>query len=447
VRTRLFHTEGFRISAIFVAVFAVLAAAMAVSVLVTVQQGLEDQIVAFAKADIAAAGAGYRAEGVPEAQEVIAQRMTAPGASDYFLLQQNGKRLAGNLPVMPETTGVVGLPAPGAAHHTILGTAAYLAPGVYMFAGSDLDPVRQTRQHILIILFWLFILALLLAMTGGILVSRFFLRRTDAIAKACRAIMEGDLAARVPMRGTGDELDRLSQNINLMLDRIAGLMENIRQVTNDIAHDLRTPVAHLRHRLEDARLHARAPADYDQALDAAITATDEILALFAALLRIAEIEGGARRAAFAMVDLREVLGQLQDIFGPVADDAGHALNVTPGGPAMVRGDRELIVQLLSNLIENAIVHTPAGTHIALATAAEKDGVLVTVADDGPGVPAEEHAKLFQPLYRRENSRARPGHGLGLALVSAIADLHDAKLHTPGRPGGGFCISITFPVAA
>jgi signal transduction histidine kinase len=444
VRTRLIHTEGFRISAIFVLVFAVLTAAMAATVLVAVEQGLKDQIVAFANADIATAAAGYKELGVREAQEVISQRMASPGASDYFLLQQAGTRLAGNLPVMAETTGVLNVPMPGRPRRTVLGVAAYLAPGLYMFAGSNLSPVRQTRQHILHILFWLFALGLLLAATGGVLVSRFFLRRTDAIAKACQAIMEGNLAARVPVRGTGDELDRLSQSINLMLDRIAGLMENIRQVTNDIAHDLRTPVAHLRHRLEAARVNAQAPADYNQALDAAIAASDEILALFAALLRIAQIEGGARRAGFAAVDLRQVLAQLQDIFGPVADDAGQVLRSEPGAAATVRGDRELIVQLLSNLIENAIVHTPPGTHITVALRAEADAVTVSVADDGPGVPQDEQAKLFQPLYRREASRARPGHGLGLALVSAIADLHGAKVRTETGANGGFRISIAFP---
>ena len=257
---------------------------------------------------------------------------------------------------------------------------------------------------------------------GGLFVSRGFLSRTDAIVRTCQAIMGGNLTMRVPVRGTHDELDRLSQTINAMLDRIAGLMENLRQVTNDIAHDLRTPVTHLRHRLEHARLHAGQPADYDKALEAAIATSDEILALFAALLRIAQIEGGARRAGFAVVELSEMLSHLRDMFGPVADDAKHTLVLRVSGATTIRGDRELLVQLFSNLIENAIVHTPPGTRIEMALQKDENSTQVGISDNGPGVPEEEHAKLFQPLYRREASRSQPGHGLGLALVQAIAEL-------------------------
>ena len=432
----------------FVVLFALLAAAMALSVLVSVDRQFRDQIVQFASSDIAAAQAGYSSQGVGEAKEVIDQRMAAPGASDFFLLQQNGMRLAGNLAPMPERTGILTLPMPGAnSQHALLGVAAYLAPGIYIFSGGDLFHARQARQQILRTLFWLFMAAVLLAIVGGVLVSRFFLSRTDAIAKACRAIMEGNLKTRVPVRGTEDELDRLSHTINDMLDRIAGLMENVRQVTNDIAHDLRTPVTHLRNRLEHARLKAGSGEDYDKALEAAITASDEILALFAALLRIAQIEGGARRAAFAPVELKELLSQLREMFGPVADDARHTLTVSAPENAVIRGDRELIVQLFSNLIENAIVHTPDGTCIELTLATGKDGATVSVNDNGPGVPENEHRKLFQPLYRREASRSRPGYGLGLALVSAIAELHGARLRTSSSGRSGFSISIVFQLAA
>lgn len=443
--TRLLHTESFRISAIFAVLFAALALAMAVSVLVIVQREFRGQIVQFANADIAAAAAGYRAEGVSEAQEIIAQRMATPGSSDYFLLQRDGRRLAGNLPPMAQKTGIVSLPAPrGKPGHTLLGVATYLAPGLYIFSGSDLQGMQLARRHILATLLWLLTAAMLLAVLGGVLVSRFFLHRTDAIAKACRKIMEGDLKSRVPVRGSDDELDRLSGTINSMLDRIAGLMENVRQVTNDIAHDLRTPVTHLRHRLETAR-QSGDPAGYDKALGAAIGAADEILTLFSALLRIAQIEGGARRAGFALVDLRDVMDQMREIFGPVADDARHALAVSASGPAIIRGDRELIVQMLSNLIENAIVHTPQGTHIELTLSADGKAARVRVSDDGPGVPQEEHAKLFQPLYRHEASRARPGYGLGLALVNAIAELHGARVESGGTQG--FFVSVAFPCAA
>jgi signal transduction histidine kinase len=218
-------------------------------------------------------------------------------------------------------------------------------------------------------------------------------------------------------------------------------------VTNDIAHDLRTPVTHLRHRLEHARLHAAAPADYDKALEAAIVTSDEILELFTALLRIAQIEGGARRAGFASIELADLLHQLRDMFGPVADDSKDSLTLSISEGATIRGDRELLVQLFSNLIENAIVHTPAGTKIEIALKTGQDHAIVSIRDDGPGVPREEHARLFQPLYRREASRSRPGYGLGLALASAIAELHEAKIRIEPADNSGFCISVSLPMAS
>ncbi|HEY0266073.1 MAG TPA: ATP-binding protein [Rhizomicrobium sp.] len=456
--TRLVQNEGFRIAAVFLGIFMLAAAALSASVLFIVDAEFRDQIVQFAQADIAAVRQGYDTEGIGEAREVIAQRMAAPGASDYFLLQQGSRRLAGNLTPMAPRIGVFTLPGGGAqsshamsshamSSHAILGTGIFLAPGLYAFSGSDLNHADQARAHILQALGWVLLGASLLGIAGGILVSRSFLARTGAIAQACRAIMAGNLAARIPLRGTTDELDRLSQTINTMLDRIVALMENLRQVTSDIAHDLRTPVTHLRHRLERARGQAASPADYDAAMEAAIAAADEILALFAALLRIAQIEGGSRRAGFAALELGGLLAHLRDIFAPVADDAGHRLELV-GAPATVSGDRELLLQLFSNLIENAIVHTPRGTVITVTMANGADGVRVTVVDDGPGVPREEHAKLFRRLYRREASRTTPGYGLGLALVAAIAELHGARLETGGDKtveDGGFSVSLLFPV--
>jgi signal transduction histidine kinase len=333
----------------------------------------------------------------------------------------------------------------GDRRHRILGVASFIAPGLYVFSGSDLHPAREARENVLKFLIWISAGAVLLAILGGFFVSRSLLRRTDAIARACRAIMNGDMKTRVPLRGTEDELDRLAQTINAMLNRIAALMENVRQVTNDIAHDLRTPVTHLRHRLEHARLHLAVPADYDKALESAIATSDEILALFAALLRIAQIEGGARRAGFSSIELTDLLHHLRDMFGPVADDAGHVLTLAIAQTATIRGDRELLVQLFSNLIENAIVHTPEGTHIEIGLRVERNFAIVSVGDDGPGVPEEEHEKLFQPLYRREASRTRPGHGLGLALVNAITDLHSGRIALRKMAKPGLCVEIAFPL--
>jgi signal transduction histidine kinase len=259
--------------------------------------------------------------------------------------------------------------------------------------------------------------------------------------------MAGNLSSRIALRGTEDEFDRLSETINGMLDRISVLMDNLGQVTNDIAHDLRTPVTHLRHRLERARSQAVTPEEYARATDAAIAATDDILGLFGAHLRIAQIEGRARQAGFTAIDLCALLAQMQEMYAPVAEDSGHHLALSRMDLAIIQGDRELLVQLMSNLIENAIVHTPAGTLVTLSVARSGGEAIVTVADNGPGVPAQEHDKLFRRLYRREASRTRPGYGLGLALVAAIADLHGASLSTDKTLSRGFSVSLAFALSA
>jgi signal transduction histidine kinase len=445
VRIRALQTEGFRLSAIYAAAFALSVLVMGGVVIAVTNSALRDQLVQSSRADIAAMAHGYATEGVPEAQEVMQQLMGAPGGSDFFLLQKSKARIAGNLPVMAPQTGIVTLPGT-APHHEILGVGAYLAPNIYVFSGSDLYHLHAAQDRLVRILSWLFVAALLLAILGGTLVSRSFLRRTDAMARACRAIMDGNLKARIPVRGTQDELDRLASTINEMLGRIAALMENLRQVTNDVAHDLRTPVTHLRHRLERARSESTTPEDYVQALDAAIAKSDEILALFAALLRIAQIEGGARRAGFAPVALAPLLYHMRDLFGAVAEEASDTLEIIIHGDAVIRGDRELLVQLFSNLIENAILHTQAGTHILLSLFTAGDSAIVAISDNGPGVPREEHKKLFQRLYRREASRTRPGYGLGLAMAAAIVELHGATVDIESQPMQGFSVRIAFHTA-
>jgi signal transduction histidine kinase len=442
VPNRFFRTEGFRLSALYAGVFALSFVILGALVLVITNQALRDQILAYSATDIAAIRDGYAHEGEHEAREVINQLRAAPASSGFYLLQRDGKVLEGNLPAMTPRAGVQEVMASG---HRVLGMGEFLAPGLYVFSGGDTTRLRAVQAHLLNVMLLLFGAALLLAVVGGGLVSRSFLRRTDAMAKACRDIMNGDLTLRIPVRGTGDELDRLAEAINDMLSRIAALMENLSQVSNDIAHDLRTPVTHLRHRLERAQADSKTIEDHRAALETAIAKADEILGLFAALLRIAQIEGGARRAAFAPVDLGALLIQMRDLFEPVAEEAGHSLQLDGGDALSIRGDRQLLVQLLSNLIENAIVHTPQGTHIRLSLSRSPGRAVVQVSDDGPGVPKEEHDRLFRRLYRREASRSQPGHGLGLALAAAVAELHGADISIVGGPG--LVVQIAFPLLA
>lgn len=444
---RFLRTEGFRLAALYAGVFALSFVILGSFALVITNQALRDQILAFSTTDIAAIHDGYAHEGVHEAREVINQLMAAPANSGFYLLQQNGKPVAGNLPAMAPHIGAVEFTLASAHRHgrRVLGTGAFLAPGLYVFSGSDTPRLRAVQAHLLNVMLGLFAAAMLLAVAGGALVSRSVLNRTDAMARACRDIMDGDLSLRIPVRGTGDQLDRLAEAINEMLSRIGALMDNLAQVSNDIAHDLRTPVTHLRHRLERARADCRTPEDYAASLETAIAKADEILELFAALLRIAQIEGGERRAAFTNVDLGALLEQMREMFDPVAEEAGHVLHLASAPSLVIRGDRQLLTQLFANLIENAVVHTPRGTHITLSLHASDAHAVAQVRDDGPGVPAEEHKRIFRRLYRREASRTQPGHGLGLSLASAIAELHGARIGIAGK-GPGMTIEISFPLA-
>ena len=221
-----------------------------------------------------------------------------------------------------------------------------------------------------------------------------------------------------------------------MLDRIQDLMEGIRQISDDIAHELRTPLSRLRQNLEGV-LATRSPSlkAYRQTVQNAIAESDSIMGIFSALLRIAQIESGARRSHFKQVDISEVLHDVEEIYRPVIEDADLTLNVDIQHGLLTLGDRELLIQLFSNLIENAVRHVPSGCTILLKASEHSEFITIAIADNGPGIPAQEHAKVFRRLYRLEKGRTTQGYGLGLSLVAAIANLHNAKLSLQdNKPG-------------
>lgn len=448
MRSRFFRTEGFRLTAIYATIFSVSMLALGISALTITEAALRDQIVQYSQATIAAMREGYKKEGAAEAQEVALQLLAEAGAADFLLLQQDGRKIAGNMPATAQREGLQEIPNPRTAGNHILGVGTLVAPGLYAFSGRDLSFVQAVRTRILNIFLWLFAGTIILAVLGGLLVSRSFLARTDAIARTCRAIMRGDMKQRIPVRGSKDVLDDLALTINEMLGRIVTLMDNLRQVSSDIAHDLRTPLTHLQHRLERARTEARTPEEIAAALDGATAAANDLLALFAAILRIAQVEGGARRAGFCMTDLSAVLRKLHEVYGAVSEDAGHILELEATPPFLIQGDPELLFQLFANLVENAIMHTPSGTKIRIDLQVGPKHAVVRVIDNGPGVPTAERPKLFLRFYRLEASRSKPGHGLGLALVAAIADLHGGNVVVEDMGEmRGMCVRVSLPASS
>ena len=275
----------------------------------------------------------------------------------------------------------------------------------------------------------------------SVLASRASRRLADAEA-ALYAFSEGDLGKRLPIAGSGDDLDRVSSAVNAALARIELLLNTVQQISTDIAHDLKSPLTRLRQTLESAAFASEGPSK--PAVQGAIAQVDSIVETFEGLLRIANIEAGGRRARFGPVDLAQVLNVVVDAFGPAAEDAGQRLTLSISDPCTVNGDRELLTQLFANIVENAIRHGNGGNVIAVAERKRGDHVVVSVADRGPGIPEAERERVLRRFYRLDRSRSTPGDGLGLALVKAIADLHGASLTLSDASPGLVC-TLKFPM--
>ena len=361
----------------------------------------------------------------------------------YLLEDAQGRRLAGNIPARAATLGpqTLKLPLDGATRE--LRAHGYrLANGDYVLIGQDPHALRDMK-HLIARAFGVnAAVTLLLAVIGGMIISSRALRRVEALGRTTQAIVAGDLSRRLPLRGADDEIDRLSGNVNAMLDRIEDLMRSVRQVSNDVAHDLRTPLTRLRQRLEHARRRATSPAQLREVIEAAIVQVDSILETFGALLRIAQIEAGGRAAARASIDLSGMLTSVVEDFAPAAADRGQLITaaITPG--LQLRGDRELLTQMMVNLLDNAIRHSRAGARIAVSATASTAALEIVVADSGPGIPAQERENVLRPFYRLESSRTTEGSGLGLSLVAVIAKQHGASL-TLADNGPGLRVTIRF----
>lgn len=409
--------------------------------------------------DIDAFRAAYEVGGAPALTEVFRERAEGV-ADDRFLLltnPSNGETL-GNVPA--------GLWAAGWADRKIdsatLNQSWDLAVSasrnsdwevLLLSFGETFGPYRvmaarnshlvdETQEIMISALLWGSLATSILALVGGYAVSVGPTRRVDEIASTTRRIVGGRLDLRLPVSPRRDELDRLASDINVMLARIEVLMDSLRQVSTDIAHDLRTPLSRMRQRLEVVRGRATRIEEYETAVDGAMDETDAIIETFNALLRIAQIEAGARRARFAPLDLTGLVRKLGDVYEDVAADAGHVMSVNAEEGVTVNGDGELLTQALVNLIENAINHVDPPANIELRLARRDGAPVIEVSDNGPGVPEDEREKIFRRLYRVESSRTTPGNGLGLALVAAIVDLHDGRIEAlDNAPGLTMRISL------
>ena len=446
--SRILRSASFRLTLFYAVLFMASAGALFGTVYVTATAAMQDDMAAVLRSEAYQLAEVHRRSGLAGLADQITRRINfrTRGPIFYLLQAPNRRVVVGNLPGMPPVNGAVDFvpqpdtPAPeqGDGERTKLtGFGLTLSDGSFLLVAQDSARLTDMQHAIVRAFAWAGGLTLLLAIAGGALLGSSFLRRIDTITRTSRTIMEGDLSARIPTRGTHDEIDQLIANLNAMLARIQQLMDGLRQVSSDIAHDLRTPLGRLRQHLEDARDRATTTADYETATEAAIAEADDLLETFSALLRIAQVEAGSQKRAFTDLDLSALARSVGEAYQPAAEDSGHTLRIDIEDGVHLTGDRQLVAQMLSNLVENALRHTPQGSTVALAVRRAGSGFTIEVADNGPGIPEAERGRVFDRFYRLDRSRSTAGSGLGLALVKAIAGLHGLAIElTDRKPGLG-----------
>ncbi len=459
----MFRTLAFRFAGTYALIFTLFVSLiLGVVYIVATQEirGISEREIQY---DMQALRSAYDKGGISELSFVIGEHAEGAPGDDFYLLAENGRMIAGNIPeeVWHEGWQEMRLPHSIVQGDQDLKDAAAMNSDdeVRLFSfGETMGPYQVLagrNSHILhetqeIVLFCLLVGSVAIAigaLVTGFALSREPAARVNAILALTRQVTSGRFDGRLPVRRRGDEIDRLAEHINVMLARIERLMDSLRQVSTDIAHDLRTPLARLRQRLDRLQAHPPTPAEFDAAMDDAIAEADGIIETFNALLRIAQVEAGARRERFRMTDLSALTARICDIYADVAADAGHALSLHMDDALQVAGDPDLLTQMMANLIENAINHAPPPARIAVTLRGRVDGsVLWRIEDDGPGIPQAERSNVFRRLYRLNSSRSTPGNGLGLSMVAAIAELHRATVRLDdAAPGLRVSLRFTQPV--
>ena len=368
----------------------------------------------------------------------IRRRMTYRNFGDhvYLLVDPSMTVLAGNLKTWPPTVGT----ASGWAEFRTSSTSAdptkgpllramleTLPDGDHLLVGRDISDLDRFTAGIKVAVVSGAALIFVLAGLASVLVTRRTVERIEQINATSRAIMASGLDKRIPLRGTHDEWDRVAENLNLMLDRIETLMGEIKQVSDNLAHDLRTPLTRMRGRLEKAYHGQRLDEDAQALIGDTIADLDAVLRIFSSITRIAQIETGERKEAFRTVNLVEVAHEVVELYDAAAEQNGSLLTISGNGEVLTTGDRDLIFDAIANLVDNAIKHGRAGGQVVVACATVNGSPVVSITDDGPGIPADQHEHVFKRFYRLEQSRYTPGNGLGLSLVAAVARLHGARI--------------------
>jgi len=445
----------FRLALLCIAIFGLILFAFLIYILSTATKFGTEQADAVLSGNLQILRETYDELGQEGLSRILSRNANDPQAGQKLFLLADSKYnpVAGtlsewpsSLPRAPQGTGEFELTSDGAAPRTVRGKWTVLPGDVHLLAATDITHLRRFQHRMYYAFLFAALFIVIVSAASSVMVTRRTVARIEGINAASRAIMESDLQKRIPLHGASDEWDQLAANLNSMLDRIEFLMGEIKQVSDSIAHDLRTPLARMRTRLERASLGTR-NAEEDQALLAtAIVDLDDVLRMFRALTRISQIEASTQANTLRILDLSLVAKEVAELFDAAAEERGSRLEVRGGEPIEILGDRDLLFDAISNLVDNAIKHGRERGLVSISTDCHEEGAVLAISDDGPGVPANETDLIFRRFYRSEKSRSTPGNGLGLTLVAAVARAHGANIKLfPNRPG--LTIELQFPPSA
>jgi signal transduction histidine kinase len=455
---KLFRTTAFKLSLAYLLVFTLFAFVTLGYVAWNARRALDSQIISTVEAEINGLSEQYRSAGLRRLVNIVERRSREPGASLYLVTTPAGERIAGNVGALPPGT----LDEPGqretaygrsddaeATPHQAIVRLFVLPGGFRLLVGRDVEERSRLRGVIARAFGSSLALIVVLGFMGGWFVARRVLKRVDDMTATTQSIMAGDLSERLRVAGTGDELDRLAGNLNAMLDRIGELMAGMREVSDNIAHDLKTPLTRLRNRADEALRGSRSPDELRKALEGVIEESENLIRVFNALLMIARLEAGSTRETMADFDAAEVARGVAELYEAAADEAGCPLQVSVEPSLPVVGNRELIGQALANLLDNALKYgarEEGGPAAPVGISARRvgDRVLIAVSDRGPGIPEADRGRVLERFVRLEGARTRPGFGLGLSLTAAVARQHGGALSLEDN-APGLKVTLSLPM--
>ena len=471
----IMKTTAARLSALFLILFALSAAVLVFYMTSLSVRMLTTQTQATIADEVQVLGRAYQRGGLALLVRFVETRSRQPGANLYLIADPNGRILAGNVESLePGVLEVDGWTARPFLYQRYGEGSNAATSGRQEDEGVELDPARPVHQAVALVLRLpnqmillvgrdlgepaklraivnrALVLAIGMMGLGGFaiwfFVGRRALKRIDEVSAASIRIMGGDLSGRLPVSGSGDEFDRLSKNLNVMLAKIAVLNDGLKQVSDNIAHDLKTPLTRLRNRAEAAMAGDPDPAQYRAALEATIAESDQLIRTFNAILMISRLESGYSAEQTGPVDLAAIVADVVELYEPAAEEVGVALVAETAGKAIVHANRELVGQALSNVVDNAIKYSQGASgspRVVVALAGRERGFVLSVTDNGPGIPQEDRERATERLVRRERSPSQPGSGLGLSLAKAVMKFHKGRLELTGADPG-LCVSMVFP---